>query len=589
MHLGDGDKCISTDVLVVGGGKAGCFAAINAAEEGAKVVLFEKADIRRCGDTGSGLFHMPLIHPDYNFPYEEFAKLNVEGAGGIADEDVSLVFAQDSLDRLLDLESYGVKIRKDDSSFVFMKRPGKGDETKPDRSKLANILSPGLGVWWNVQPILARKVISYQNVTVLNRTAAIGLLTKDGEIGGDVIGAIGLETRTGKFVICDAKAVIITTGGAHRLGRQKDSLYAPTRFISVGPATNCGEGMAMAYRAGADIINMEFPLVSFAWKDFAHAGFGPTVMTGRIIDGKGRVVTDARKSRLTPFEFLSFYLRSQPTAFQTIGPIYSDASEVPGYPEEKDIFKEYIWSMVTEATTAVGLDLWMKQRGEDYRKAPMEMEWRPISILNNQGGIHMDANGRSNLNGLYCAGATIGGGWRHASTGAFVFGARAGRNAAEYAKKAPESKINVEQTKREKSYILEALSIRPEDGYSWIELEDKAREIATEYGPPLTSNSKLERGLIHLERIQTNYLPKIFARNPREMIRASEVRSIFVLVEAFLKAALFRKESRIIPPLSIIYKTDFPEHDDKNWLKHTVIHNIRGEMKLDARDVKRLR
>jgi succinate dehydrogenase/fumarate reductase flavoprotein subunit len=183
---------------------------------------------------------------------------------------------------------------------------------------------------------------------------------------------------------------------------------------------------------------------------------------------------------------------------------------------------------------------------------------------------------------------SIGGGWRHAATGAFVFGARAGRNAAEYAKRVQDKKINDEQVKREKAGILEALNTGPEDGYSWIELEDKAREIATDYGPPLSNDAKLERGLVHLERIETKYLPKIYARNPREMMRVSEVNSVFFIAKAFLKAALFRKESRTCDRLSIFYKTDYPHQDDKNWLKHTVIRNIRGELNLSTKDVKRL-
>ena len=121
-----------------------------------------------------------------------------------------------------------------------------------------------------------------------------------------------------------------------------------------------------------------------------------------------------------------------------------------------------------------------------------------------------------------------------------------------------------------------------------MELEDKAREIATEYGPPITNDAKLERGLLHLHRIKERYLPRIFARNPREMMRISEVNTVFMLVEAFFRAALHRKESRIISPLSIFYKSDYPKQDDKNWLKHTVIRNSDDEMTLETKNVKRL-
>ena len=200
----------------------------------------------------------------------------------------------------------------------------------------------------------------------------------------------------------------------------------------------------------------------------------------------------------------------------------------------------------------------------------------------------MDVDARSSLEGLYCAGDVAGGGWRQSAGGAFVFGARAGRNAAVYARKAPEVETNNEQVEAKKNRILEALATNPRDGYSWIELEDKARRIASDYGPPYTNDPKLERGLVRLERIKTKYLPKLYARNPREMMRVSEVEAVFLVVEAFLRASLFRKESRQ-NPCSLFYKTEYPERDDRNWLKHTLIQNVDGEMKLSKRDVKRLR
>ena len=583
MNVVNSDEYISADVLVLGGGMGGCFAAIKAAEEGAKVVAFEKADIRRSGDLGTGISEMQLIHPDYNYSYEELARLNVEAAAGIADEDLACEFARDSLDRLLDLESYGLRIRNDDGSFTFK---GGADTAL---GKHLTIYGPGPTVWHDLKPLLARKAESFSNVNVFNRTAAIGLLTEDGAIGSKVVGAVGLETRTGKFVICKAKAVIITTGACYRQGRQMDTLYAPTRFISVGCPINSGEGQAMAYRAGADIVNMEFPLVCRVYKDFTHAVVGPPGILGRLIDGKGKELLRRRGDgkRMTPAEFLEFYARTQPTAFQSIGPYYMDVSCVEGWPEEKGEMQRMLWAIENESTSA-GFLAWMRERGEDWTKAPVEAEWRPISTHNNQAGIYIDVNARSSLEGLYCAGMVIGGGWRHNSTGAFVFGARAGRNAAEYARKAPEPRINDEQVEAEKNHILKALAVNPRDGFSWIELEDKARRIATDYGSPFTNDSKIERGLAHLERIRTKYLPKLYARDPREMMRVSEVNAVFTIVKLFLRAALFRKESRVIDSLSILYKTDYPEQDDENWLKHSVIRNVDGEMKLSTKEVKRL-
>lgn len=576
MNIGNSDERISTDVLVLGGGLGGCFAAIKAAEEGARVVILEKAEIRRSGSNATGIGSMILVHPDYNVSYREFAKLNVEAAGGIADEDICYEFAKDTLDRLLDLESYGLRIRSDDGSFYFVPAVDvcKGHNVR--------IWAPGPTDWHDLKPVLAKKVMSFPNITVLNRTAVIGLLTEDGVVGNRVIGAIGLETRTGRFVICEAKAVIVTSGDTNRLQRYPDTLYAPTRFVACGPPTNCGEGLVMAYKAGADIINMEFGCSSVVWKDFVHDGAPRAATMGRQITGTGGVYE--RKS--SPDRF-GLYLRTYQGASNTEGPFYYDVSNVDGWPEKKGAMERFVWTLEGEGTNA-GYLLWLKERGEDFAKGPVEVEWRQmIGIHNNQPGVHIDVSGRSSLEGLYCAGDAAAGGWRHSSQGAFVFGARAGKNAAEYCKRSGMVKINKEQVKSEKKGLLEPLAMNPRDGYSWIELEDKARRIATDYGPPLTNDAKLERGLTHLERIKARYLPELYARNPREMMRASEVKAVFVVVEAFLRAALFRKESRKLA-CTILHKTEYPERDDKNWLKHTLIRNLEGQMTLSTREVKRL-
>ena len=570
-------KKIEADVLVIGGGLAGCFAAIKAAEEGVKVVVFDKGNIKRSGNGATGLHRIPLIHPDYNYSFREFAQLNLVGAQGIADEDVCYAFGEDTLDRINDLESYGVQVRDENGKFDFRKA---GDIAPGNLV----IWPPAPKVWQNVKPKMARKVKSFRNVNVLNRTASIGLLTQDGLPGTPVIGAIGLETRTGRIVTCRAKAVVLTSGGSYRLGRHKNSAYAPTRFIECGCPLNSGDGQAAAFRAGADIVNMEFVNFGSAWKDFSHWGGGPAFSYAKPIGNKGQ---NLRPPKGVPTQF-SIYKRTHNFGFGSEGPVYYDASVIEGYPEEKGDMQRFLWATENESN-APGYFLWMKERGEDFRQAPVEFEWHPGYLHNNHAGVHMDQNGRSTLEGLYCAGDVIGGGWRQSAGGALVFGARAGRSAALYAKTARFSKVNKKQIETETASIRNAISMDPSDGYSWIELEDKARMIASEYGPPFTNDAKLERGVFHLERIRDRYLPKIYARNPREMVRASEVYAIFQNIECHLRAGFYRKETRNPLRSSIFYKSDYPEKDDKKWLKHTLLRNIDGEIFVSSKPVKRLK
>lgn len=565
MNFEDSNELI-TDILVIGGGLGGCFAAIKAAEEGAKVVVFEKAAILRSGGSGTGVHRIPLIHPDYNFSFEEFARLNIEAACGIADEDLSYEFARDSLDRILDLEKWGLNVRDKDGSFIIM------PATDICVGKPV-IWGAGPTVWHDLKPLLAKKAMSFPNVTVLDRTTSIGLLTEDGAVGTRVIGAVGMETRTGKFVICKAKAVIITSGNSHRLGRNVDSTYAPTRFIASAPPTNCGEGRAMAFRAGASIVNLEFVYLTSDWKDFPHAGIGQSRgVGGKIITGTGAEVTPS-----------DIYRRTFPGAYNTEGPLYIDVTNV----KDAKMMQLFMWSM-ENGPTSNSYFQWMKERGDDITKRPVEIAWRPPATHNNQSGIYIDVNGRSTLEGLYGAGDVIGGGWRQSAAGGFVFGTRGAKHAVDYIKKVPEAKINKSQVKEIQKDILKAVEVNPREGYSWLELEDKIRKILTDYGPPVTNDARLKQGLAHLERIKAKYLLTVYARDPREMLRVSELKAITFMVEALLGAALFRKESRR-NNCSLLYKTEYPERDDKNWLKHTVIRNVNGEINFSTKDVKRLK
>lgn len=577
MNLSTMDqKKIEADVLVMGGGLAGCFAAIKAAEQGVKVVLFDKGHIRRSGNGATGLHRIPLIHPDFNHSFRDFARLNPAGAHGLADEDISYAFGKDSLGRINDLESYGVQVRDEDGKFDLKE----AEDIAPGK---VVVWPPAPKVWQNVKPKLAKKVKSFPNVKVLNRVSGMGILTKEGVPGSAAVGAIGMETRTGKLVICRAKAVVLASGGSYRLGRHKNSAYAPTRFIECGCPLNCGDGQASAFRAGANLVNMEFANFGSAWKDFSHWGGGPFFSYAHPLGNQGQ---NLRPPKGVPTQF-SIYKRTHNFGFDSEGPLFYDASNPKGRSGEDVDMGRLLWAMENEST-APGYFLWLKERGEDFSRGPVEFEWHPGYLHNNQAGVYIDKNAKSSLSGLFCAGDVIGGGWRQSAGGALVFGARAGANASKYAKRVKLSKLNMKQVERETEPIRNAATMDPSEGYSWIELEDKARMIASEYGPPFTNDAKLERGIVHLERIKERYLPKIYARNPREMIRASEVGAIFHNVECHLRAGLYRKETRNHLRSSIFTKSDYPEQDDKKWLKHTLLRNRNGKIKITSKPVKKM-
>jgi succinate dehydrogenase/fumarate reductase flavoprotein subunit len=316
---------------------------------------------------------------------------------------------------------------------------------------------------------------------------------------------------------------------------------------------------------------MEFLELSPSWKDFAHWGCGPIGVVGRELLGTGEPVSARHEGASKLDRYSKTYLFGRDTEA-----LFNDASQIKGYPEPKGEMLELLQAEENEAASQ-GYLLWQKMRGEDFTKAPIEFEWHPPYVHNNQAGIHIDTRAASSLEGLYCAGDVIGGGWRQSSGGAFVFGARAGTNAAVHALGRKKAEIDPEQVEEEKRPFIRATEMAPRKGYSWIELEDKARQIISEYGCPFTSDAKITRGMKHLDRIEREYLPLIYARSSREMLRVGEVRSTFWIARAHLTCALERKESRS-PYVSVFYKRGYPDQDDKNWKKHSVLRNEEGRM-----------
>jgi succinate dehydrogenase/fumarate reductase flavoprotein subunit len=169
--------------------------------------------------------------------------------------------------------------------------------------------------------------------------------------------------------------------------------------------------------------------------------------------------------------------------------------------------------------------------------------------------------------------------------GAFVFGARAGKNAAAYARTVGDSDIAASQIEAEKSRVMAPL--KQKEGYQWFELQDKVRQIVTDYAFFMRSEPKLKRGLERLNHIRIHYLPQIIARTPRDLMRALEVQSLFGMAELHMQSALYRKESRLLPT-GFHYRIDYPDRDDKNWTNQTVIRNVGGEMRIASRKPRRM-
>jgi len=241
---------LEADVLVIGGGSAGSVAAIKAKEArpDATVLVLEKANVKRSGAISMGMDGLNnAIVPGHATP-EQYVKEITMANDGIVNQAAVLAYAVRSFTMFQELDGWGVKFQKTEA----------GDfDVKKVHHKGAYVLPMPEG--YDLKKILTRQMRRV-GVKVSNRIMATRLLTH----GGRVVGALGLQTRTGAFVVIRAKAVILCCGAAGRLGLPASGYL----YGTYENPTNAGDGYSMAYHAGAELTGLECYQINPLIKDY---------------------------------------------------------------------------------------------------------------------------------------------------------------------------------------------------------------------------------------------------------------------------------------------------------------------------------
>ncbi len=266
----DQEQEIETDVLVIGGGIAGCWAAISAARKGVRVALVEKSATIRSGAGGPGCDHWcdTAANPLSKVNPDEWAEKLTNGFGGYGCGISREIQCRENYDTLLELEKMGGKIRDTDDQF-------KGVEGRDEKTKF--LISPRMNpfhdtnvvirVWGTTFKPALKKECERLGVKIYDRVMATALLTEKGIQGARVVGATGVNARTGEFMIFKAKATILcsSSGGSIWLINTELSGYN-----TMSPRAVSGDGIAMAWRAGAELTLMERSGVMGITPGFKH-------------------------------------------------------------------------------------------------------------------------------------------------------------------------------------------------------------------------------------------------------------------------------------------------------------------------------
>lgn len=251
-------KILDTDILIIGGGTAGCYAALTIAEQSdAKVIIAEKANIKRSGCLAAGVNAINAYIVEGRKPedYVDYAK---KDADGIVREDLLLTMSE-GLNRVTEkMEKIGLVILKDENG----KYVARGNR---------NIKINGE----NIKPLLASAVEALPNVTILNRVAITDYLVKENRI----YGAVGFSIENETAVEIRAKKVLCATGGASGLYRPNNPGFS--RHKMWYPPFNTGAGYAMGIESGAEMTTFEMRFIALRCKD-------TIAPTGTIAQGVGQ-------------------------------------------------------------------------------------------------------------------------------------------------------------------------------------------------------------------------------------------------------------------------------------------------------------
>ena len=525
-------EVMKTDVLIIGGGFGGLWAALRAAECGSSVTLVDKSFAGKSGHSyfAGGAMMVKLPEDDL----DAYVRDITLGNEWLVDQEMVAEIFKGSYDRLTDLESFGFPFRKNGGEYVWTKARG--------TTNVKN-LWPEHGTAADEVTIL-RKVALSRGVKILNHVYIYDLVKGD---DGSIAGAVGIGVKEQKNVLFHAKSVILATNSGGFRGH-----HLACELQGTGPF--------MAYDAGARVKNPEFHYINIRPAKHEIEGSG-------ILPAIGAKWTNAKG-----FHYMETYdpvLKDRAPVSKIVVAAAKEAMkgntpisiDVEGMAEEDR--EKFRVLQVSHGWMPILFEKCRKEEGYD----PLldNIEWQPAYEANKLG-IDADINCRTGLAGLYAAGMArpLGinpfTGW--SITSCTWSGYRAGESASDYANGKPLRRLDFEGLTRSREKFLDPLESEND-----VDPDSLVHEIQEILFPVdvliIMSEPKLNKALDQVLEIKEQKLPKLKATDTRTLIKAKETQTMVLSAEMTLRAIMMRKETRE----NIFYREDFPEPDNKNWLK----------------------
>lgn len=544
---------ISTDVLIIGGGTAGGYAALTISENSDKKVLIcEKAHIKRSGCLAAGVNALNAYIVEGRKPqdYVDYAK---KDADGIVREDLLLTMSE-KLNEVTDrLEKLGLVILKDENGKYV---------TRGNRNLKIN--------GENIKPILADAVEKAKNVTVLNRVNIFDYSVKDNKING----AFGFGIESGIFYTIEAKAVIIATGGAAGLYKPNNPGFS--RHKMWYPPFNTGAGYAMGIRAGAEMTTFEMRFIALRCKD-------TIAPTGTLAQGVGAKQINS----LGEVYETKYGLTTSERVYGTVnenqegrGPCYLRTEGITAEQDES-LLKAYL-NMAPSQTIK-----WIES-GRNPSQQNVEIEGTEPYIVGGHtaSGYWVDTDRATTIEGLFAGGDVAGGCPQKYVTGALAEGEIAGLSAVKYidSKKSFE-KISDEDTnyhlRETEKYLTDRHSL-----YTTEQLEEAMQTVMDSYAGGIKTNYRFNEKQLDIADCKIRQLETLtddlYAEDFQELMYICELKERLTVCKSVIAHLRARKETRWH---SFAENLDYPEKDDRNFNKYVNSRLENGEIKIIIRDL----
>lgn len=546
-------KVLTTDILIIGGGAAGCFSALRASrEEKVKILIAEKANIKRSGCLAAGVNALNAYITEGETP-ESFLEYVKEEFDGIIREDLVYTIAERLNSVTKVVEDYGLPILKDEEGKY---------QSRGKRSIKIN--------GENIKPILVEQVSKTENIEVLNGVNITDYIVKDNK----VIGSYGFSIKDNSFYVIYSKATICTTGGAAGIYKPNNPEFS--RHKMWYSPFNTGAGYAMGIRAGAEMTTFEMRFIALRCKDtIAPTGTIAQGIRTPQINGKGETYVK-KYGKATTINRLHSTLMEN---ISGLGPCYLKTEGI-SKDQEIDLLKAYL-NMAPSQTLK-----WIENNTSPSTEN-VEIEGTEPYIVGGHtaSGYWVDRNRKTTLNGLFAAGDVAGGSPKKYVTGAFAEGEIAAEKALEYIDNLQHVVLEDEIIK-EKFEEIQNYFINNDEELSIEELEHEMQSVMDEYAGGISKYYRYNSKSLDIARTRIKELSEkvknLRARDLHELLFIYELIDRLLVAEVLIEHLEAREETRW---KCYEENTDFPEKDDKNWLKYVNSVYKNGSINIILRNI----